>query len=115
MTVEDSFRVWAFNTAYKMFADEYDLTARFAMALEFSQQDVPPGTAKKWKATVQALRTMVKRVGDTRIGNMPANRQAFADSVTAIISEHMGVVVKWRAWELDNIMEAVMEADEVMA
>jgi len=76
---------------------------------------VPAGTAQKWKNAVVALRAMVRQFGDKYIANQPANRQAFADSVTAIISEHMGVVVKWRAWELDNIMEAVMEADEVMA
>lgn len=107
-TLEDSFRVWAFHQAYRVYANEKDLLARFAKAIRYSSQPVPEGTAKRWRKTVDELRTLKYIPGIFT----QEQRADYCRRIGQIIKKHMGVTVHFRPWELETVMNE-MSLDDV--
>ena len=96
--LRDQFRVWAFKVAYKTMAHK-DPWNRFADAIGMTNDtvQVPDSTIKSWLKTTRALNELSRETGISHIERVSRQQR--------ILEKHMGVRVKWRAWEIDQMSE----------
>ena len=102
-TVEASFRLWAFHTAYAAGGEELNPTKRFAMALALSARPVDDRIIEGWAEVRRVIKALNRQ---PRFKDWHRRRCLdYWQPIYAAIREHFGLEVRLRAWEIDRLQE----------